>query len=237
LEDSLITANTALEHFAYAASHDLQEPLRTIGSYAALLLRQPDVQLSPAGTEYLAFITDAVARMNALIQDLLTYARAGVGNEPALAASLDEEAELAFSQLAGAIHESGATVTHDPLPSITAERTQITRLFLNLIGNAIKYRATDRPPEIHISASKGDKWVTISVADNGVGFAPEHAETIFAPFKRLHGREYSGSGVGLTICRRIVERWGGRIWAESKPGEGSTFHFTLPRPQGDAGAS
>ena len=230
LENSLVTANTALEHFAYAASHDLQEPLRTIGSYAQLLLRQQGNQLTPASTEYLAFITSAVARMNTLIQDLLIYARSGVGNETALTVSLDEEVESALSQLAGAIQEAGATVTHDPLPTLTGERSQITRLFLNLVGNAIKYRSADRPSRIHISAAPhDDKWVTIAVADNGIGFAPQYAEKIFCPFTRLHGQEYSGSGVGLTICRRIVEQWGGQMWAESRPAEGSTFYFTVPR--------
>lgn len=229
LEDSLIAANTALEHFAYAASHDLQEPLRTIGSYAQLLAREDRDRLSPTGLEYLAFIIRSIARMNALIQGLLAYARSGVEKEPALSASLDEEVESAISQLTGSIQEAGATVTHDPLPTVTAERSQITRLFLNLIGNAIKYRSTERPPEIHVSAtSHDDQWITISIADNGIGFEQEYAEKIFSPFTRLHGQEYSGSGVGLTICQRIVERWGGRIWAESTPGKGSTFYFTLP---------
>ncbi len=232
LEDSLIRANTALEHFAYAASHDLQEPLRTIGSYAQLLVRKHGDQLSPMGTEYLGFITISVARMSTLIQDLLAYARAGIEKEPAVSVSLDEEVEAALSQLAGSIQETGATVTHDPLPTVTAAHSQITRLFLNLISNAIKYRAAGRAAEIHISAASYDNdWTTISVVDNGIGFSQEYAEKIFSPFTRLHGPEYSGSGVGLTICRRIVERWGGRLWAESRPGEGSTFHFTLPRSQ------
>jgi PAS domain S-box-containing protein len=229
LEDSLVAANTGLEHFAYAASHDLQEPLRTIGSYAQLLARQERDHLSPAGLEYLTFITSSVARMNTLIQGLLAYARAGAVKEPVITASLDEEVESAISQLGGAIDEARATVTHDPLPTVTAEHSQITRLFLNLIGNAIKYRSAERRPEIHISAwSQDDHWIVISVADNGIGFDQKYAEKIFSPFTRLHGQEYSGSGVGLTICQRIVERWGGRIWAESTPGKGSTFYFTLP---------
>jgi PAS domain S-box-containing protein len=230
LEDSLVQANAALEHFAYAASHDLQEPLRTIGSYAQLLLRQQGDRLNPNGHQYLAFITSAVSRMGNLIADLLAYARAGVENEPKVSISLDEEVEVALSQLAAAIKETGATVTHDPLPVVTAEQSHIGRLFLNLVGNAIKYRASDKAPRIRISAViDDDRWVTISVADNGVGFAKDYAEKIFEPFTRLHEKEYSGSGVGLTICRRIVNQWGGRIWAESKPGEGSTFFFTLPR--------
>ncbi len=233
LEDSLVRANSALEQFGYAASHDLQEPLRTIGSYAQLLVRQEREHLTSEGVEYLEYITGAVAKMNTLIQDLLTYARSGVGNEPPLTASLDEEVESALSQLAGAIQDAGATVTHDPLPIVTVEHSQITRLFLNLIGNAIKYRAPARPPEIHVAvASEDEKWITISVADNGIGFKQEYAEKIFSPFTRLHGPEYSGSGVGLTICRRIVSQFGGRIWAESQPGAGSIFYFTLPRSAG-----
>jgi signal transduction histidine kinase len=174
----------------------------------------------------------SVAKMSTLIQDLLTYARAGIEKEPSVSVSLDGELEAALSQLTGAIQETSATVTHDPLPPVMAERSQITRLFLNLVGNAIKYRAADRAPKIHVYAtSNEDRWVTISVSDNGIGFAPEHAEKIFSPFTRLHGQEYSGSGVGLTICRRIVERCGGRIWAQSRPGQGSTFHFTVPRSQ------
>jgi PAS domain S-box-containing protein len=232
LEDSLVRANSALEQFAYAASHDLQEPLRTIGSYAQLLVRQHTDQLNSSAMEYLGYITGAVTKMNALIQDLLTYARAGVGNEPAVTASLDEEVESALSQLAGAIQDAGATVTHDPLPTVTGEHSQITRLFLNLIGNAIKYRSPARRPEIHISvAGEDDNWITICVSDNGIGFNQEYAEKIFSPFTRLHGQEYLGSGVGLTICRRIVDQFGGRIWAESRPGEGSSFYFTLPRPK------
>jgi PAS domain S-box-containing protein len=229
LEDSLIESNSALEHFAYAASHDLQEPLRTIGSYAQLLGRRHGTDLSEEGNEWLSLIVKSVARMNALIQDLLTYARVGAEKDTIVSISLDQDVEAAISQLAGAIEESGAAVTHDPLPSVTAERSQITRLFQNLISNAIKYRSQDRTPKIHVSARPDGKYWIISIADNGLGFAQEYADTIFNPFKRLHSSEYSGSGVGLAICRRIVERYGGRIWAESTVDKGSTFHFTLPQ--------
>lgn len=229
LEDSLIQANAALEHFAYAASHDLQEPLRTIGSFAQLLSRTDGGTLSAAGREHIKFILGAVARMSSLITDLLAYAKAGVGKEPAVSISLDDEVEASVSQLRAAIDEAGASVTHDPLPRVIVEHTQITRLFLNLISNAVKYRAPDRSPQIHISdAAIDDRWATISVKDNGLGFDPQYAQKIFEPFTRLHRDEYAGSGVGLTICRRIVERSGGRIWAESHPGQGSTFFLTLP---------
>jgi PAS domain S-box-containing protein len=227
LEDSLMASNSALEHFAYAASHDLQEPLRTIGSYSQLLTRKHRHELSETATEYLDYITNAIEKMDTLIRDLLAYARAGIETE-ALTISLDQDVESAMSQLAAAIEETGASVTHDPLPTVKAERTQMTRLFQNLIGNAIKYRSPDRAPKIHISASReGNEWI-ICVQDNGVGFAQQHADTIFNAFVRLHGRDLSGSGVGLTICRRIVERYGGRIWAESRIGEGSRFCFTSP---------
>jgi PAS domain S-box-containing protein len=229
LQDSLIEMNAALEHFAYAASHDLQEPLRSIRSFAQLLLRDGRNQLSPAGTEHLGYIVKASSRMSTLITDLLAYAKSGVEKQPAVSVSLDDEVEAATSHLKAAIDETGAIVTHDPLPKVTVEHTQITRLFLNLISNAIKYGAPDRKPHVHVSVSSvADGWATVAVRDNGIGFRPEHSETIFEPFTRLHRDEHSGSGVGLTICRRIVERSGGRIWAHSEPGRGSSFFFTLP---------
>jgi light-regulated signal transduction histidine kinase (bacteriophytochrome) len=229
LEDSLIQVNGALEHFAYAASHDLQEPLRTVSSFTQLLLLKQGDQLSADAREYVDYIVRAVARMSTLITDLLAYAKAGIEQQPAVSLSLDDEVEAAVSQLRAAMEESGATVTHDPLPSVMVDHTQVTRLFLNLISNAIKYRAPTRTPHIHISrADVDDRFATIAVRDNGVGFSQEYAERIFEPFTRLQRDERSGSGVGLTICRRIVERSGGRMWAESKPDEGSTFFFTLP---------
>lgn len=229
LQESLIKVNSALEHFAYAASHDLQEPLRSIRLFTELLLRDGGNQLSPASIERLDYIVKASGRMSTLIADLLTYARSGVEQQPAVSISLDDEVEAATSQLNAAIDEAGAVVTHDPLPTVTVEHTQITRLFLNLISNAIKYQAPDRKPQIHIAASRIDNgWIRVDVRDNGMGFTPEHAEKIFEPFTRLQRDEESGSGVGLTICRRIVERSGGKIWADSEPGRGSTFSFTLP---------
>ncbi|MFL6414878.1 MAG: sensor histidine kinase [Bryobacteraceae bacterium] len=229
LQDSLIQANAALEHFAYGASHDLQEPLRTVHAFAQLLLRDTENQLSATGAQHLGYIVQAVTRMSSLITDLLTYARAGVEEQPPVSISLDDEVEAATSQLKAAIDEAQAVVTHDPLPTVTVEHAQITRLFLNLISNAIKYRAADRKPHVHISAVRADNaWATVAIRDNGKGFSPEYAETIFEPFTRLQRDEHSGSGVGLTICRRIVERSGGRMWAESEPGQGSTFYFTLP---------
>ncbi|HEY3453186.1 MAG TPA: ATP-binding protein [Bryobacteraceae bacterium] len=229
LEDSLVESNSALEQFAYAASHDLQEPLRTIGSHAELIIRRHGNELSEEGTQSLSFITRAVARMKALIENLLNYARVGTEKEPLVCLSLDQDVETAIGQLAAALEEADAAVTHDPLPAVVAAHSQIVRLFQNLISNAIKYRSPNRKPTAHISARPEGKYWIISVQDNGIGFAQEYASSLFTPFKRLHGREYSGSGVGLAICRRIVENHGGRIWVESTVGEGSTFHFTLPR--------
>jgi len=229
LEDSLLESNSALEQFAYAASHDLQEPLRTISSYAELIIRRHGSELSEEGTQSLRFIIRAVSRMKALIENLLNYARVGTEKEPPVCLSLDQDVETAIGQLAAALEEADAAVTHDPLPAVVAAHSQIVRLFQNLISNAIKYRSPGRKPTAHISARpEGTYWV-ISVQDNGIGFAQQYAGSLFAPFKRLHGRDYSGSGVGLAICRRIVENHGGRIWAESTVGEGSTFHFTVPR--------
>lgn len=238
LEDSLVESNQALEQFAYAASHDLQEPLRTIGVYAQMLLSRHSAALETDAKEALEFIARGVQRMHGLIADLLIYARATAEHEPPVFISLDHDIEAAISQLEQSIKDAGAVVTHDPLPTVLTERSQMTRLFQNLIGNSIKYRSPDRPAKIHVSSRpEMGRWL-ISVEDNGMGFNPEYAEAIFNPFRRLHGQEYPGSGVGLSICRRIVERYGGKIWAESTPGKGSTFYFTLPQldPQAANGA-
>ncbi|MEO7649624.1 MAG: ATP-binding protein [Bryobacteraceae bacterium] len=228
LEDALTESNTALEQFAYAASHDLQEPLRTMQSYAQLLAREYQERLDADADRFLGFIVSAAARMGSLITDLLAYARVATEEGRPVSVSLDEDLEAALTHLDGAIKESGATVTHDPMPILPVDRGQIVRLFQNLIGNAVKYRKADEPAKVHISAEqKGSEWV-ISIRDNGIGFEPKEASAIFEPFKRLHtAQEYPGTGVGLAICRRIVQAQGGRIWAESVLGEGTTFFFTL----------
>jgi len=229
LQDSLSESNAALEQFAYVASHDLQEPLRTMSSFAQLLTKKYDGKLDSEADKYLAFIVDASQRMSDLVRDLLEYARAATEEERPSSVALDEDLEAALTHLTQAVEESGASITHDPMPTIQVDRGQMVRLFQNLIGNALKYRKPNQPPKIHVSAEQaGSEWV-ITVEDNGIGFDPEYAGTIFMPFKRLHQvGEYPGSGVGLAICKRIVEAHGGRIWAESKPGEGATFRFTLP---------
>ena len=229
LQDSLTESNSALEQFAYVASHDLQEPLRTMSAYSQLLKDKYEGKLDAQADLFLNFILSASARMTNLVLDLLTYARLTTEQARPSSIALDEDLEAALTHLDQAIQESGASVTHDPLPTLAVDRGQMVRLFQNLIGNAVKYRKPDQSPKVHISAEqKGTEWV-ISIRDNGIGFAPEHASTIFAPFKRLHTvDEYPGTGVGLAICRRIVQAQGGSIWAESQPAEGATFFFTLP---------
>jgi PAS domain S-box-containing protein len=229
LQDSLSESNAALEQFAYVASHDLQEPLRTMGAFAELLATKYAGQFNPEAERYLSHIVKASQRMSRLIQDLLDYARATTEEDRPTSVSLDEDLEAALTHLTQAIEESSAAITHDPLPTIEVDRGQMVRLFQNLIGNALKYRKPDEAPRIHVSAEQVNREWVIAIRDNGIGFDPQYASTIFAPFKRLHQPEvFPGTGVGLAICRRIVEAHGGRIWAESQLGEGATFRITLP---------
>jgi len=229
LQDSLTESNAALEQFAYVASHDLQEPLRTINAFSTLLATRYKSKLDEEADQFLNFLTSAASRMSLLVNDLLAYARLTTENERPASVYLDEDLETAITLLSHAIEESGAVVTHDAMPLVRVDRGQIVRLFQNLIGNAMKYRKPGVQPEVHISAERqGAEWV-FSIQDNGIGFDPKFAATIFAPFKRLHTvDEYPGTGVGLAICKRIVQSQGGRIWAESEPGVGSVFRFTLP---------
>jgi len=229
LQDSLTESNTALEQFAYVASHDLQEPLRTMTAFADLLVSKYRGKLDGEAEKFLDFIRKGAVRMSNLIQDLLAYARLTTENERPSSIALDEDLEAALTHLAQAIAESGASVTHDPMPTLAVDRGQMVRLFQNLIGNAVKYRKRNESPKVHVSAEQNGKEWVISVRDNGIGFEPEFAVTIFLPFKRLHSsEEYPGTGVGLAICQRIVQAQGGRIWAESVVGEGTTIFFTLP---------
>jgi light-regulated signal transduction histidine kinase (bacteriophytochrome) len=229
LQDSLTESNAALEQFAYVASHDLQEPLRTIRAYAQLITARYRGKLDAEADKFLDFIDSAATRMSSLVQDLLAYARLTTEAERPVSVALDEDLEAALTHLDQAIQESGASITHDPMPVLPVDRGMMVRLFQNLIGNAIKYRNPDVAPVVHISAEqRALEWV-ISIRDNGIGFEPAYASSIFMPFKRLHTSDkYPGTGVGLAICRRIVQSQGGRIWAESTPGEGTTFSFTLP---------
>jgi light-regulated signal transduction histidine kinase (bacteriophytochrome) len=224
----LAQSNEDLEQFAYVASHDLQEPLRMVASYVQLLARRYKGKLDSDANEFIDFAVDGAVRMRKLISDLLTYSR--VGTQGKELSPTDTEAVLgqSINDLKVAIEENGALVTHDPLPTVMADRSQLGQLLQNLIGNAIKFRGSE-PPRIHISASRtGNGW-TFSVRDNGIGIAPEYAERIFVIFQRLHHREeYAGTGIGLAVCKKIVERHGGRIWVKSEIGKGATFYFILP---------
>ncbi len=229
LQDALTESNCALEQFAYVASHDLQEPLRTVGAYAQLLARRHKNRLDGEAEEFLDQIVNGARRMNALIQDLLTYARLSTELDRPSSYSLNQDLETALTQLESLIKESNAVVTHDPLPDIQVDQGQMVRLFQNLIGNALKYRHLDKSLLVHVSSQQQGAMWRITVRDNGIGFDPKYAKEIFAPFKRLHGQEkYAGTGVGLAISRRIVEAHGGRIWADGEDGGGAAFHFTLP---------
>ncbi len=226
--EKLARSNEDLEQFAYVASHDLQEPLRMVASYVQLLARRYEGKLDADANDFIHFAVDGAVRMRKLINDLLTYSR--VGTQGKELSPTDSEAALAQSvnDLKVTIEENGALVTHDPLPTVMADRPQLGQLFQNLIGNAIKFRGNE-PPRVHISASQnGSGWI-FSVRDNGIGIAPEYSERIFIIFQRLHSRqEYAGTGIGLAICKKIVERHGGHIWVESEVGKGATFYFSLP---------
>jgi two-component system CheB/CheR fusion protein len=228
--DNLRRLNDDLRHFSYAASHDLQEPLRMVTSYTQLLAREFKDKLGPAANQFIAYAVEGAQRMETLLRDLREFW--SVNEVPTIQrvpVDCDDVLRRVLDVLAAPIHEAGATVTHAPLPRVLAEETPLVLVFQNLIANAIKYRRHDAPLSIHVFAESGVNAWTVSVRDNGPGIEKEHREEIFAPFKRLHGAEYPGSGLGLTICQRVVERYGGRIWVESEDGRGATFRFTLPK--------
>jgi PAS domain S-box-containing protein len=227
----LARSNADLEQFAYVASHDLQEPLRMVASYTQLLARRYKDRLDDDAHEFIAYAVDGVTRMQALINDLLAYSRAGSRTSTPVPTDLNAVLQRVLVSLAAAIEESGAEVTSGPLPTLPADGSQIAQVLQNLIGNAIKFRG-EQPPRVHVSARlEGGTW-TLSVRDNGIGIAPEFAERIWVIFQRLHSRaEYPGTGIGLAICKKIVERHGGRIWVQPAPEGGSDFRFTLPQPE------
>jgi PAS domain S-box-containing protein len=214
-------SNDELQQFAYVASHDLQEPLRMVASYTQLLAKRYRRRLDSDA--------DECNRMQRLVEDLLVYSRAGNNAVVPHEISSEDALQEALRNLRAPIEESGAVVTHDSLPTITADDTQLAQVFLNLVGNAIKYRSAE-VPRVHVSATKnGSKEWIFSVRDNGMGIEPQYFERIFVLFQRLHGRnEFKGTGIGLAICKKIVERAGGRIWVESEPQKGSTFYFSVP---------
>jgi signal transduction histidine kinase len=231
-------SNAELEHFAHVASHDLKEPLVSIGGFSELLLNKYKDRLDAKGREYLSRIMNGTARMEALINDLLAYSRVTTKARPFQPVDCNAVLRAALADLKAAIEESRAVITFDELPTVTGDETQLTQLFQNLISNAIKYRS-ERPLRVHVSAKLIDDPAAhsiletgrlFSVSDTGIGIDQAHFEKIFEIFQRLHADEkkYPGTGIGLAICKKIVERHGGRIWVESKPGEGSVFYFTLP---------
>ena len=230
LLSDLARSNRDLEQFAYIASHDLQEPLRTTAGFLGLLQKKYEGKLDAGADEYIRIAVDGAHRMQNLIRDLLSYSRIGWAGVEFKQINANEAFAEAVSNLAGPIQESGAVISKDDLPAVVGNETHLVQLFQNLIGNAIKFRRPDASPEIRIGVrSEAKDWV-ISVRDNGIGIKPKHYERIFQIFQRLHTREqYPGTGLGLALCKQIVERHKGRIWIESVPGEGTTFFFTLPK--------
>jgi PAS domain S-box-containing protein len=227
--ESLTRLNSDLEQFAYSASHDLQEPLRMVTIYAEMIQRKFGGTIGPTGDEYISYIVSGVARMEHLLRDLRAFTQASIiERDSAQSVDAGEAVAIALANLTTAVHESKASIAYGPLPRVQVPRFQLEQLFQNLIGNAIRYRSQE-PPEIRVTAEQcGAEW-KFSVRDNGIGIDPQYKEQIFGIFKRLHSQaEYPGTGMGLAICQRIVERAGGRIWVESEFGRGSTFLFTLP---------
>ncbi|OGG55789.1 MAG: PAS domain-containing sensor histidine kinase [Candidatus Handelsmanbacteria bacterium RIFCSPLOWO2_12_FULL_64_10] len=221
-------SNDELQQFAYIASHDLQEPLRMVVSFMQLLQRRYQGKLDPQAEEYIQFAVEGGTRMQLLIQDLLRYSRAGSREFTREFVDFNEVVDRVVAELGPTIEEAGATVTRDDLPMVVADPLEMGRVFQNLLANAIKYRG-DAPPIVHVTAEQVAGACVFSVRDNGIGIPLDQSDRIFRLFQRLHGHdEYPGTGIGLSICKRIVERHGGRIWVHSTPGQGSTFLFTLP---------
>ncbi len=229
--EELRRSNDELKQFAYIASHDLQEPLRMIASYLQLIERRYKGRLDKDADEFIAFAVEGAGRLQNMIIGLLAYSRIETKGKPLEEVNSAEVFANAVSNLKLVIEESGAMITADRLPVVKADAVQLVQVFQNLISNAIKFRR-ESPPRIHVSAvQEGTEWV-FSVSDNGIGIAEEYKDRIFNIFQRLHGREYPGVGIGLSLCRRIVERHGGRIWFESEAGKGTTFYFTIPIKEG-----
>ena len=227
--EELQRSNAELEQFAYVASHDLQEPLRMVSSYTQLLGRRYGDKLQGDAQEFMHYVVDGAARMKQLIEDLLAYSRVGTKGKEFKPAAIEAALKKAITNLRTAIEETGASVTWDPLPTESVDEVQLAQLFQNLIGNALKFRGAGVPRVRVCAAEKPDHW-QITIADNGIGIEPQYFERIFMLFQRLHTMgEYPGTGIGLAICKKVVERHGGIIWVASTPGEGSQFHFTLPK--------
>ncbi len=230
--EALRQSNDDLNQFAYAASHDLQEPLRMVALYSQLLQRRYVGQLDGEADQFISYIVGGAKRMEALLKDLLTYSQTGSSTEgPSYPVDCETVIKKVMLNLQASAEQNGAEVTWSTLPTVQAHEIRVVQLLQNLIGNAIKYRSAE-PPRIHITAECREEDVLFSVQDNGIGIEPEFKQQIFGIFKRLHGQNYPGTGIGLAICQRIVERYNGRIWVDSKAGEGSRFWFTLPPSAG-----
>jgi chemotaxis family two-component system sensor kinase Cph1 len=217
-----------LKKFAYVASHDLQEPLNQVGNYVQLLEMRYESELDADGKEFIGYVVEGVSLMQKLIDDVLAYSKVDTLGIAFQVTEVETALNRTLKNLRQRIGETGAIITHDPLPTVMADETQLIQLFLNLIGNAIKFRSS-QPPKIHISAKRlEDEWL-FSVQDNGIGLDPQFSDRIFIIFQRLHTRdEYPGTGMGLAICKKIIECHRGRIWVESQLGQGTTFYFTIP---------
>jgi light-regulated signal transduction histidine kinase (bacteriophytochrome) len=231
--EALGRSNADLEQFAYVASHDLQEPLRMVSSYMQLFEKRYKGSLDAQADKYIAYAVDGAKRMQALIAGLLEYSR--IGRQEDLPAAVDTTAALeqALANLRSTLDESRAVVTHDALPPVIGNGPQITRVFQNLVGNGVKFRRPEEPPRIHVSAERRGRDAVFTVQDNGIGIDLRYSDRVFVIFQRLHTRaEYPGTGIGLSVCKKVIERHGGRIWFESAVGQGTAFKFTLPSPQG-----
>jgi len=226
--DELKRSNKELEQFAYVASHDLKEPLRMVSTFTQLLERRYKNRLDDDANDFIEFIVEGCQRMKQLIDDILAYSRVTSHTKEFESVHIEKILDCVLFNLSVFIEENNASITYNSLPTVFVDTSQMVQVFQNLIINAIKFKGK-KIPEIHVSAQKGEKEWTIAVSDNGIGIDPEHQEDIFQVFKRLHAREeYPGMGIGLSICQKIVEKHGGRIWVESELGEGSTFYFTIP---------
>lgn len=232
--EQLSNSNTQLQEFAYVASHDLQEPLRMIGSYVQLLQKRYQKKLDKDADEFIAYTVDGVTRMKAFINDLLAYSRIESQGKAFRKIDLNKSLDWALANLKTKIIETKAVITAEKLPLVVGDTTQLGQLFLNLIGNAIHYRQTSKNPVIHISVIGKNNYWQCAVQDNGIGIDSASHKRVFKIFQRLHSHsKYTGTGIGLSVCKRIVERHNGKIWVESELGKGATFYFTLPKMNGD----
>jgi len=229
-KEELERSNAELEHFAYIASHDLQEPLRTVQSYVQLLRKRYADKLDADAQEFMTFAVEGATRMRSLIEDLLTYARLSSRARPFERVALGEVVDEVLRALKLRLDEKHAVIEHRDLPTVTGDRRQLGQLLQNLIANAVKFHRPDAHPKVTIAAERRDAEDVISVADDGIGISPEYRDKVFVIFQRLHSRdEYDGTGLGLAVCKKIVERHGGRIWVDGEVGSGARFSFTIPR--------